>query len=232
MNKHQNPEFTPGHEEGSQAEEEGAEITSNESPEKQNVFSFTTGQQVEKPEDLPVSENELEEQRLNREIERVNLETEELVRERNAMQGELNSLSAKFREQAQANQEVMNYTQQINILEKRYKNLEIKYNPRLSRVMRPLVERFSKRQANRRELEKQIEAFKKKHDEVYEAKRKEDIILPSGETKRVTVDIHGLQQTLRQLRSRLRAHNILIQGKLEEKKSLTNALTNLQTRGR
>jgi hypothetical protein len=58
MNKHQNPEFTPGHEEGSQAEEEGAEITSNESPEKQNVFSFTTGQQVEKPEDLPVSEKQ------------------------------------------------------------------------------------------------------------------------------------------------------------------------------
>ncbi len=232
MNKHQNPESAPGHEEGNRAEDEAGEVTNSESPEKQNVFSFTTGQQVEKPEDLPVSEHELEEQRLTQEIERVNLETEELVRERNAMQGELNTLSAKFREQAQANQEVMSYTQQINALEKRHKNLEVKYNPRLSRVMRPLVERFSKRQANRRELEKQIEAFKQKRLQVFDEKRKEDVTLPSGETARVTVDIHGLQQTLRQLRSSVRAHNILIQAKLEEKRTLTNTLTNLQTRGR
>ncbi len=98
--------------------------------------------------------------------------------------------------------------------------------------MRPLVERFSKRQANRRELEKQIEAFKQKRTLVFEEKRKEEITLPSGETARVTVDIHGLQQTLKQLRSSVRAHNILIQAKLEEKKSLTTALTNLQKSGR
>lgn len=232
MNKHQNPESAPGHEEGNRAEDEAGEVTNTESPEKQNVFSFTTGQQVEKPEDLPVSEHELEEQRLTREIERVNGETEELVRERNAMQSELNSLSVKLREQAQANQEVLNYTAQINALEKRYKSLEVKYNPHLSRVMRPLVEKFSRRQAGRRELEKQIQAFKKKHDEVFETKRKEDIVLPSGEIKRVTVDIFGLQQTLKRLRSSVRAHNILIQGKLEEKKNLTNALTNLHKSGR